>query len=181
MKGMVFTELLDMAEEMLGEEAVDDVLEHCPLSTGGAYNAVGNYPCSDLVTLVTAFSETSGASVEALQRAFGAWMLDRFVKGYPAFFESRTCPLDLLEAIENEVHVEVRKLWPDVELPTFETERMGEGALRMTYRSPRPLVAFCHGLIDACIAHYGLTGTTTVEDRSTSDRSEATFTIRVAA
>ncbi|MCT4554373.1 MAG: heme NO-binding domain-containing protein [Pelagimonas sp.] len=177
MKGMVFTELLSMAEGAIGEDAVDDILDELPLSNGGAYTAVGNYPCSELVSIVVKISEVSGLPINDLQRAFGGWMMERFAAGYPQFFQDKTCALEMLEAIENEVHVEVRKLYPDAELPSFETERTGQGQLRMTYRSDRPLVAFCHGLIESCVAHFGQKADITVQDRTPDGRSEAAFDV----
>jgi hypothetical protein len=181
MKGMVFTELLAMAEQVMGEEVVDQVLDGLPLSTGGAYNAVGNYPCSELMMIVAALSDRSGAPVPDLQRAFGRWMLGRFAQSYPGFFRDKPDPLTMLEAIEGEVHVEVRKLYPDAELPTFATERLGADTLQLTYRSPRALVPFCHGLIEACLDHFGRTAETSVEDRSAPGQADATFTVRLAA
>lgn len=154
MKGIVFVELLAMAEAAVGEAAVDEVLDGLDIASGGAYSGVGNYPCSELMAIVGALSARTGVPGEALQRQFGEWMLARFVAGYPAFFEGRRDALDMLEAIEGEVHVEVRKLYPDAELPRFETARDGD-ALRMRYVSERPLVAFCEGLIRACAAHFG--------------------------
>jgi len=67
--------------------------------------------------LVAAFSARSGAPVPELQRLFGHWMLKRFAAAYPAFFAAKTDALQMLEAIEGEVHVEVLKLYPDAELP----------------------------------------------------------------
>lgn len=181
MKGMVFTELLSMAEQVIGEEIVDEVLDGLPLSTGGAYNAVGNYPCSELMMIVGALSDRTGAPVPDLQRAFGRWMLGRFAQTYPGFFQDKPDPLTMLEAIEGEVHVEVKKLYPDAELPTFDTVRLGPDALQLTYRSPRALVPFCHGLIEACLDHFGRTAETLVEDRSAPGMADATFTVRLAA
>jgi hypothetical protein len=181
MKGMVFVELLAMAEDALGEATVDAVLDEVPLSTGGAYNAVGNYPCGELMMLVQAFSDRSGAPTMELQRLFGHWMLKRFAAAYPAFFATKTDALQMLEAIEAEVHVEVLKLYPDAELPRFVTERLPDGALRLVYSSPRPLVPFCHGLIEACLAHFGQRGETVLVDRSSPAGTEAEFTIRLAA
>ena len=37
MKGVVFVELLKMAETLLGEAAVDDVLDNADLPSGGMY------------------------------------------------------------------------------------------------------------------------------------------------
>ncbi|MBB3984387.1 hypothetical protein GGQ68_000703 [Sagittula marina] len=174
MKGIVFTELLTMAEQTVGEEALDEVLDQLALASGGAYSRVGNYPCSELVAIVGALSARTGMSGEDLQRAFGCWMLDRFKVFYPHFFEGKASSLEMLAAIENEVHVEVRKLYPDAELPRFETAWDGPRRLRMRYVSERPLVAFCEGLIRACADAFG--DKVSVEVSRDSDR-EATFDI----
>lgn len=181
MKGMVFVELLRMAEAALGEEAVDDVLDRLDLASGGAYNAVGNYPCGELMTIVGAFSAHTGASTAELQRMFGRWMHARFVTSYPGFFADKPDALAMFKAIENEVHVEVRKLYPEVELPTFDTERLAPDRLRMTYRSPRPLSDFCHGLVEACIAHFGRPATVERRDIGRPGESVAEFHVTLAA
>lgn len=162
-KGIVFTELLTMAEGVIGEHAMDEVLDGLTLSCGGAYSRVGNYPCSDLVAIVSGLSVRTGMSGADLQRTFGTWMLKRFEVLYPQFFEGKRDVLEMLEAIEGEVHVEVRKLYPDAELPRFETERTDAGRLKMRYVSERPLVDFCEGLIRACAEHFGAPVTVTVD------------------
>ena len=90
MKGTVFVELLKMAEGAFGEDVVDNVLDKADLDNNGAFTSVGNYPCSELIKIVEAFSEHSGISPEELQRKFGHWMLDRFGEGYPEFFKDKT-------------------------------------------------------------------------------------------
>ena len=176
MKGVVFTELLAMAEGVVGEDVLDEVLDGLALASGGAYSRVGNYPCSELMAIVGALSERTGMEAGALQKAFGGWMLGRFEVLYPQFFEGKRDVLQMLDAIEGEVHVEVRKLYPDAELPRFETEWLGEGRLRMRYVSERPLVNFCEGLIEACGAHFG--EPLAVEVARVSDR-EAVFDVRL--
>ncbi|HBB84658.1 MAG TPA: guanylate cyclase, partial [Sulfitobacter sp.] len=49
MKGTIFVELVNMAEEAFGEDVVDEVLENADLENGGAFTTVGNYPCSELI------------------------------------------------------------------------------------------------------------------------------------
>lgn len=100
MKGVVFVELLRMAETVLGEEAVDQVLDQTELQSNGAFSAVGNYPCRELLSLVDAFGERLGAPPEALQVKFGHWMFSRFVEGYPEFFDGKKDAFEMLEAIE---------------------------------------------------------------------------------
>ena len=71
MKGTIFVELIKMAEDAFGEDVVDIALDNANLDNGGAFTTVGNYPCSELIKIVTAFSELSGISSEKLQRMFG--------------------------------------------------------------------------------------------------------------
>ncbi|MCP4818559.1 MAG: guanylate cyclase [Shimia sp.] len=155
MKGVVFVELIRMAETAMGEDAVDDILDNLNLGNDGAFSTVGNYPCSELIKMVEAFGAHLDAPVEDLQTQFGNWMFSRFVEGYPAFFVDKHDGFDMLESIENEVHVEVRKLYPEVELPTFATERPAGGRFTMVYASERPLQHFCRGMVEACMNHYG--------------------------
>ena len=181
MKGVVFVELIEMAESLLGETAMDEVLDSCPLSGGGAFTRVGTYPCSDLIALVDAIGARTATPADALQRRFGHWLMAYFARTYPALMASHPDALSLLEAIEGEVHVEVRKLYPDAELPRFETTRLGPRHLRMTYRSPRPLAAFCHGLIEACLAHFDTQGDVTVLGPVPGEPRSAVFDIRLTA
>lgn len=154
MKGVVFVELLAMAEQAFGEDVVDTVMDKADLANGGAYTTVGHYPCEELIKIVDAFSAHSGIAPDVLQRKFGHWMMTFFGTHYPDFFKNKTSSFQMLESVDQEIHVEVLKLYPDAELPRFATERAGDGQLDMTYTSPRPLVAFCHGLIEACVERF---------------------------
>lgn len=176
---MVFTELLGMAEAAVGERVVDGILDALRLSNDGAYSAVGNYPCSELMRIVGALSDHTGLPGAELQRLFGHHMLNRFFQTHPKFFAGKATILDLLQAIEGEVHVEVRKLYPDAELPSFETEWLWPDALRMTYRSTRPLSDFCHGLIEACSSHFDRPATVERVASIPADPTTATFIVRL--
>ncbi|MDA5558858.1 heme NO-binding domain-containing protein [Shimia sp. MMG029] len=181
MKGIVFVELIRMAEAVLGEEVVDEILDEAVLETDGAFSAVGNYPCKELLTIVEAVGARTGVPVEALHVQFGHWMFDRFVDGYPAFFEGKTDGFHMLESIEDEVHVEVRKLYPEVELPRFDTERLPDGRFKMVYDSERPLHHFCKGLIESCMAHFNQAVHLDMRDYTANGRYTAEFLIQKAA
>lgn len=181
MKGVVFVELLAMAESLVGEDAVDDVIDGLDLASGGSYTSVGIYPCGELMTIVEAFSKALDAPVDTLQRQFGHWMFGRFIEGYPVFFTGKTDAPMMLESIENEVHVEVRKLYPDVELPSFETQRLSDGGIIMGYRSDRPLIDFCHGMIEACVEHFETPMSIEVKTVSIANKFAADFLVRNVA
>lgn len=179
MKGIIFVELLAMAEDMLGEEVVDAVIAAADLPSGGAYTSVGQYPCAELVAIVNGLSGVSQVPPEELQRLFGHWMMKSFATHYGALFAHNAGALDMLESIEGEIHVEVRKLYPDAELPNFDTERSGPDRLNMVYRSPRGLTHFCHGLIEGCLAHYDTSAEIATSDRSVPGMTMTAFEIQV--
>lgn len=43
MKGIVFTEFVDMVEAQFSADMVDDILDDAAPASGGAYTAVGTY------------------------------------------------------------------------------------------------------------------------------------------
>ena len=155
MKGTIFVELLSMAENAFGEDVVDSILDKTDLESGGAYTTVGNYPCEELVKIVMAFSEHSGISPVDLQKMFGHWVFKHFTVVYPEMVGRQNNAFAMLESIETEIHVEVKKLYPQAELPSFQTKSLGADKLEMIYSSERPLGAFCEGMIEACVEHFG--------------------------
>lgn len=178
MKGLVFIELVKMAEAAFGEETVDEVITAASLPSGGAYTSVGYYSCDELLTLVQAFSAVSNIPVPELERRFGHWVMDAFRKGYPDLFVKHKSAAAMLEAIEDDIHVEVRKLYPDADLPSIKTARLENGRLSVTYLSDRPLASFCYGLIEGCFSEFSENAFIEMNDRSTGGKGDAFFTIR---
>lgn len=154
-KGMIFVELVAMAEHHLGEVAVDEILDRGGLTDDGAYTAVGRYSCRELSVLVSRLSEATGQDSDALQEAFGHWIHGSFLRSHPEFYVTKRTAFDLLQSVDQEIHVEVRKLYPDARPPNFHVECPEDGVMTMTYRSSRNLVAFCRGMIAAVFDHYG--------------------------
>jgi hypothetical protein len=159
MKGVVFTSFLEMVEDAHGLDMVDTLIDKSDLPSGGAYTAVGTYDHTEIVNLVVTLSQETGTAVPDLLKGFGKHLFGILIKSYPQFGEGITTSLDLLESIEHYIHVEVRKLYPDAELPRFECSRPGDGQLRMVYESSRHFEDLCEGLIQGAIDHYHETAT----------------------
>ena len=155
MKGVVFTEFFDLVEESFSLEVADRIIQKSNLENDGAYTAVGIYDYCEMVSLVTHLGEETGLSVPDLLRTFGRHLFTRFHAGYPSFFEGVATAIEFLHKIENVINVEVRKLYPDAELPTFEYEYVTPDEMHMVYRSARPFTEFAHGLVEGCVAHFG--------------------------
>jgi len=155
MKGLVFNEFLDMVEHEHSLDMVDAVIADAALPHGGAYTAVGTYPAAEMGALVGALSRRTATPAPDLLRAFGQRAFGRFAEAYPEFFRGHDDALAFLENVEPVIHFEVRKLYPDAELPRLASEWMDGGVLRLTYRSPRCMADFAEGLIEGAAAHFG--------------------------
>jgi len=155
MKGIVFTEFLEMTENTYSVDVAEEVIERSNLPGGGSYTAVGTYDYRELVQLVVQLSEVSAQPAPDLIYAFGKHLFARFVQVYPQMFVGVDSAFDFLTKVEDYIHVEVRKLYPDAELPHFETLLPAAERLEMVYHSDRPFADLAHGLIAACVEHFG--------------------------
>ena len=154
MKGVVFTEFIDMVEDTFSLQVADEMIDTAELASGGIYTSVGTYDYQEMVRLVTQLSRITGIEITVLMYKFGEYLLEVFVRGYPRFFEEATNAFDFLKRIDNHIHVEVKKLYPKAELPVFEYEEPSEDVLILRYSSPRGFGALAQGLIQSCVAHY---------------------------
>ena len=155
MKGVIFTEFMDLVDNEFGPDVLDRILSEVETETAGAYTSVGTYDYRDMVKLVVALSESTKVEVDVLLRRFGRYLFARLADDYPELVRSVNSAFDLFKSIEDTIHVEVRKLYSDAELPKFVWESNGSGDLTLEYSSPRPFALVAEGLIQGCIEHYG--------------------------
>lgn len=154
MKGIVFTEFLEMVEDRFGLEVVDQIIEASNLHSGGVYTAVGTYDFNEMVTLLTHLSETISTPPDALLYAFGRYLFARLGEAHPEVISNYSDPINLLYSIEDHIHVHVQKLYPDAELPSFTILERTDNSLSMIYESSRGLYRLAHGLIESTFEHF---------------------------
>lgn len=180
MKGIVFCEFISMVEESFSYEMADKIISSSELATGGAYTAIGTYDHREIVQLVTRLSEETGTPAPDLIRAFGEHLCKRFAALYPAFFAECSSTFAFLSGVDGKIHVEVRKLYPDAQLPEFAPAFPEPGCMLFTYRSERPFADLAEGLILGCIAHYGENIALTRDDFPCADGAHVRFTLKAA-
>lgn len=178
MKGMIFTEFLDMVGERFGLAVKDRVVNATGGAHDGAYTAVGNYDHREMVAMVVELSAATGTPLRDLLIAFGEHVFGVFTRRYGHFFREVPGSIAFLSRIEDYIHVEVRKLYPDAELPSFVYPPAAPGTLVMEYHSPRPMAAFAEGLVRATVKHFGEPLELVVEDISEGRGTSARFTLR---
>jgi hypothetical protein len=157
MKGVIFNLLEQLVTDSRGEEEWDDLLDTAGLD--GVYTSLGSYPDEQLVALLMTAGDRWDLPVQDLLRWFGRNALPVLASYYPTFFEGhRTLP-SFLATINDVVHAEVVKLYPDAVVPTFGFEPGPEGSLRLVYTSGRRLCGLAEGFIEGAAAHFAETVT----------------------
>ena len=124
------------------------------MATDGAYTSVGTYDHAELLQLVVKLSESADVPVGTLVHAFGKHLFKKFTDGNPQMFERLHNSVDVLSNVDGFIHVEVRKLYPDAELPKFDFEQIEDKKWVLTYKSTRPFADLAHGLVEATIEHF---------------------------
>ncbi|GAA60768.1 hypothetical protein P20652_2635 [Pseudoalteromonas sp. BSi20652] len=175
MKGIIFTEFLEMVENHFSAEVADQIIELNDLDSKGAYTSVGNYNKEELVKLITSLSACVNLPITVLLKEYGKYLLSRFVIYYPYFFKDLTNTFDFLDTIDRHVHVEVKKLYSNAELPSFQTKRLSRTQMQMFYQSSNPFALLADGLIEGAANHFG--ENIHVDSDISDNHQVATFTL----
>lgn len=154
MKGIIFTEFLEMVESSFGLEVVDTIIERSELPSEGAYTSVGTYDFNEMLHLIDNLSTETKVAVDELLYTFGLYLFDGLGRAHPDLIQSYVSPLSLLYSIEDHIHVQVKKLYPEAELPTFKILEKTDTSISMIYCSSRGLYRLAHGLIEKTFQHF---------------------------
>jgi hypothetical protein len=176
MKGVIFTEFIEMVEKQFGFAQADAIILKADPKSGGAYTAVGLYDDSEMFSLVNALSNQTNIPESDLLTAFGKHLFGRFSQMFPHFVSPASDTFSLLSSVKNFIHVEVHKLYPDALLPSIDCMRINERTLQTRYKSHRPLGDFAEGLIRGVILYFN----EEIEVRrvdTTPDKHEVEFTL----
>jgi hypothetical protein len=166
MKGIVFTEFFEMVEEKLGFEVVDQLIEKTELATGGAYTTIGTYDHKELLALVGNLHQLLDIPVNDLLVSYGQYLFPKLMIIDPDTVSQFGNTFELLAAVDSIIHVEVKKLYPDAELPEFSVIKHNEKELQLTYTSCRPFAYLAKGLILGCAQNYNETVAVDIENRA---------------
>ncbi|SDS04990.1 Haem-NO-binding [Polaribacter sp. KT25b] len=154
MKGIVFTEFLDLVEDKFGLEMVDTIISQSNLTSEGIYTTIGTYSFSEMLSLLKNLSINTKISIDNLLLVYGEHFFAVLKNSYPDIIESYKEPIDMISSIENHIHIEVRKIYPDADLPTFIVEEKNVNSLTLIYKSSRAMHYFGLGLMNKTFEHF---------------------------
>lgn len=154
MKGIVFTEFLEMVEKRFGDELADTIIVENDLASDGVYTAVGTYDFGEMVLLLKSLQKHTGLEISFLLKEYGLYFFEVLKSSYPHFLDRTKSAFEFLASIENHIHVEVKKLYPEAQLPSFDTSLLSPDHLELVYRSERSMADFAEGLIEKSLEHF---------------------------
>lgn len=154
MKGIVFNLLSELIEKEFGLETLEKVINAANATDEGAYTAGETYPDEELFRLVTALSKETQVDPQILIKTFGQFMFPKLAAAYPVFIKDDMDLKTFLKTIDEVIHVEVNKLYPNASTPQISYEEPNEHHMILNYRSARKLCALSEGLIIGAAKHF---------------------------
>ncbi len=178
MKGIVFTEFLELVESKFGLEMVDQIITQSELVSGGSYTSIGTYEFGEMLQLISNLSKNTEVSTDDLLLAYGEHFFNVIETSYPQMLAMYQGPIEMLASIENHIHVEVKKIYHDAELPTFTIIEQTENTLSMIYQSSRSMHMFGLGLMNRTFKHFNAAAEIRHE-KLKDDGTEVQFSIKM--
>lgn len=154
MKGDVFIAFNQMVEEQMGIACWEALLNDVKPSSGGVYTSVNRYDDSELSALIAALSTMKSIPQAILIENFGFYLFSILNKKYAVFTEQKVDFFSFLASIDGVIHREVKKLFPDTQLPEIRCLTSSDTAMSLSYRSSRKLCLLAEGLIRGAAKHY---------------------------
>jgi hypothetical protein len=176
MKGVVFVEFIEMVDSVFSSELAETIIIACDLPSQGVYTATGTYDHNELLAMVVELSKRTEVPVADLVKAFGRHLFQVFSGSFPVKINPKHELFEFLESVENYIHVEVRKLYPDASLPSIACEKTGENTMELSYKSACPFADLANGLILESAEHFK-TNVTVERSKGADDGTAATFII----
>jgi len=179
MKGMVFTELVEFVEEKFGFDVADSMIEASLLPDKGSYTQAANYSFDELLSIISKLSEITGIDIGTLIETYARHLFGRIVGLYPPMTQNFTSALPFIAQVDTFIHPQVKKLYPDADLPSFQMISMDEKILVIDYISNKPLIPMARGLMLGASDFFNQKITITHIDMHPESGTQARFTVCV--
>jgi hypothetical protein len=144
-KGVVFNIVQEVVEEHLGQDVWDDAVDRADVD--GAYTSLGNYPDADLEQLVGSLSDLSQLSHNDVLVFAGRHGFRQLADRHPDLVAPYSGWRGVVEHLDDIIHPEVAKIYPDTDTPSFTTFAQPDGSVHMVYESRRQLCSLAEGLV----------------------------------
>jgi len=176
MKGLIFTEFLELVEKKFGLAMVDAIIEASDLPSEGIYTSVGTYEFSELLQLIGHLSNNTDIPADDLLLVYSEHLFKVLINAHPDMIAHYNDPMDLIASIENHIHVEVQKIYPEAQLPSFELVDRTQHHMELIYRSDKALYMLGKGLMQETFKYFNVAAEVSYEKLNDAG-TEVRFTI----
>lgn len=154
MQGSIYTSFSEMVIEQMGMTVWNELIEKVKPRSEGIYTNGMQYDDSEIMSFVSALSEITKVEAPTLVRTFGEYLFIHLYNSSPTNLSHIDNLKDFLSSIDNVIHKEVKRVYPQAYLPTFEYSETPNGDLVMYYQSKRKLCHLSEGLITSAAKHF---------------------------
>lgn len=186
MKGIIFTEFLDLVEERFGLEMVDQIICQSRLESQGAYTSIGTYNFYEFLQLLHHLSKNKSISIINLLEVYAVQIFSAMDTIHPEVLTSYKNPIEMIAAMNDHIEIifniknatplealEAKSFSP---LPHFTVKEKTKNLLIIKYTSNRGMQHFWLGLMHEMFKHFNETATIVLEIIN-KDGTEIKFTI----
>jgi len=142
-KGVLFNVVEEVVVEHLSLATWDHIVVAARVD--GAYTSLGTYDDNELERIVAAAARLLNRSPDDVLRFVGTHAFARLAERVPELMATMDGWRTVLSDLDQVIHVEVKKLYPDAMVPTFEAVLDGDDMI-LGYRSARRMCALADGL-----------------------------------
>jgi hypothetical protein len=154
MKGVVFTELIEMIEDLMGLEFTNKVIEDARLENEGAYTAIGTYPTQDLLKLLESLSKHAENPQDKIVKGYGECLFYRLSFSFQNELVAHSSAFSFLLQLGDIIKREILKLYPDARTPAIKAQLINPDSMEFHYTSSLKLGDLAEGFIYGCIGYF---------------------------
>lgn len=158
MYGLINEAIAELVTLQFGEGVWREIQESAGIEAT-AFTRLNVYPDESTYRLVEAISAHSGLTAEQVLELFGRYWIQYSAKGqfqsYFRFYATGESAFSSLLLNLAKLHAALQETLPQARMPQFECDQVGEGHLRLSYRScRRGLAPMVTGLILGLSDHF---------------------------
>jgi hypothetical protein len=177
MKGIFFTEFLEMAEREYGSPTVEKLISSLDAGYHGVFNADTDYSFNHFYELILLLSQQVMLSPSDIAKNFGEYLFSRMVILYRPQFAGNSDIFRFLEQIDYFIHVKLHEKFPHNGIRDFKTERLNETTFKVSFQSRRELIDLAIGLFMGCQKFFNEDLVLYTETRAEQDKDMVCFTL----
>ncbi|NLJ78060.1 MAG: chemotaxis protein [Tissierellia bacterium] len=152
MKGTIVSAWIRTGRALFGEELVDEALLHHGIDPDRVFTPSEDIEDDKAMGFIDYIGDRIGEDPSEIWRRIGIGNIETFSRDYPAFFRYKNL-YSFLRAMYD-IHVVVTNRIPGAQPPILDVKPSGPNTALMSYRSPRGMFGYFHGMLEGASRYY---------------------------